>query len=153
LLSGPSAWAAEGCPYLTDEDVETATGEKLDLFKLEALPLPDGKGMVCESPVAGVIVLSGPDSAQRFLAMAEQNGRTLGDGVPVLELGADARAVFLEPRNENERPTSLVIVNAEDSTAVVSVKAPTGSLQTDATAAELTAQAVALAKIVMTKLP
>ncbi len=148
VLSGQSGLADDGCPYLTNEEVEKATGHKLDRFKLELMPFPDGKGVACESPAGGMIFLSGPDAEERFAALVESQGRSLDGKVPVAELGERAYALHLEPRTEFEKPTVLVVVNSDQGTAAVSIKGVAGvDLKT------LEPQAIELAKIVVSKLP
>ena len=36
--------AEEGCPFLSNAEVEELTGRKLELFKLTSMTLPDGAG-------------------------------------------------------------------------------------------------------------
>ena len=148
LLFMRESLAEETCPYLTNAEVEKATGQKLDLFRLKAMALPDGTGTMCESPAGGVMFLSGPGSAERFAAMAEGQGRKLDGKAPVPELGEGAYSVYLPPRNESEKPTVLVIVTLASGTAVVSVRGETGALPES-----LKPQAVELAKIAVTRAP
>ena len=68
--------------------------------------------------------------------------------MPVNGLGDKAYAVHLEPRRENEYPTALVVVLSRSYTAAVSVRAKDGER-----AASVQAQATALAKIAISRVP
>lgn len=73
-LSMPSASAAEGCPFLSDAEVEEVTGREL-LLDLTSMALPDRSGTICDSSTVRVILLPGNDSAARWDGMMKGGGR------------------------------------------------------------------------------
>jgi hypothetical protein len=146
LLSPTPVFAGDGCSYLTNEEVEQVLGRKL-LFHLTSTPLPDGAGTMCDSNIVRVVVLTGANSSAALDRMIKDFGRAGEERNPLAELGDQAFALHLEPRKENDRPTALVAVSAKAATAAISVRAEDGQ-----SAASAQPQAVALAKIVMSKL-
>jgi hypothetical protein len=125
-IAAPSlALADEGCPFLTDAEVEDVTGEDL-LFELRSAALPDGPGTLCDSDIVRVILLPGEDGAARWDGFMKGAGRDLDQRFPIAGLGEDAYALHLDPRADNEYPTALVIVTSAAYTLAVSVRAKNG---------------------------
>ena len=92
--------AEEGCPFLSNAEVEELTGRKLELFKLTSMTLPDGAGTLCDSEIARVVVLFGENSASRLDDMMKEFGRERGAirlrDAPFLEARvADSQVRFL----------------------------------------------------------
>jgi hypothetical protein len=138
--------AADGCPYLTNAEVEAVTERELELFKLSSMPLPDGAGTACDSSIVRVIVLVGENAVRQLDDMMKSVGRDQEEHFPVADLGEAAYALHLEPRNENEYPTALVVVTSASYTLGVSVRAKDGEA-----AATAVPQAVELAKLALTR--
>ena len=138
--------AGDFCPFLSDEDVERVTGRK-QLFQLTSMPLPDEAGPLLDSGIARCIVFSGENSERLWENMFQQSGRTNLDRIPILDFGDKSYALHLEPRNEHEYPTALIVVTRGPDTAVISVRAMEGE---PANAAQ--PQAIELAKLVMARL-
>ena len=136
-----------GCPYLSNAEVERVTERKL-LFELKSMPLPHNAGVLCDSEIARVIILSGNSSEARWEDMLRGFGRENDERMPVTGLGDKAYAIHLEPRKENEYPTALVVVLSRSYTAAVSVRAKEGER-----AESVRAQAIALAKIAISRVP
>jgi hypothetical protein len=126
LMTCQPLLAAEGCPYLTDAEVEEVTGRELSLFKLTSLPLPDGAGTVCDSSIVRVLVLPGPDAGSRWEGMLTAAGRADEKRFSRPEVGEGAYALHLEPRAESESPTAVVVVTTDSYTLAVSVRAAEG---------------------------
>ena len=148
LLGAPGAknlMAADECAFLTNEEIEKITGREL-LFKLRSMPLPDG-GVVCDSNIARVVVLSGENSEGRLADMMKGAGREQTEQVPLTGLGQSAYALNLDPRAENEYATALVVATSGQYTAAVSIRAKPGE-----PAASAQPQAIELAKIVVSRL-
>jgi hypothetical protein len=147
-LGAAPAMAADGCPFLTDEELAKVEGRREILFKLEHQPLPDGAGTLCVSAGVYVVYFRGPDSEQHFDKMLKESGREGEERVPLPELGERAYALFLEARDgKNESPTTVAVVPSEQGTAVVSVKTGHGE-----PAQSGKPQAIELIKIVLANL-
>jgi hypothetical protein len=116
--------SAEGCPYLTDAEVEQVTGRQM-LFELTSLPLPDGPGTICDSGIARVIFLPGGDALSRWDGLMKGAGRAEEARFPLPDLDG-AYALHLEPRAENEYPTAIVVVSTDAYLLAVSVRAGEG---------------------------
>jgi hypothetical protein len=141
----PPAVAEEGCPFLSDAEVEELTGRK-QFLKLNAMQMPDGSGIVCESPIVTVLVLLGEDSESRWEELLQGAGRAETPRLPVEGLGDNAYALHFEPRTEYEYPTAAVVVTSESFTLGVSVEAEEGKA-----AETVHAQAVELAGIALSR--
>jgi hypothetical protein len=139
--------AADGCPYLTDAEVEAVTERELLLFKLTSMPLPDGAGTVCDSSIVRVIFLQGENSASRLNDILKSAGRDQDQRLPIADLGEEAYAIHLEPRADNEYPTALVIVTSASYTLGISVRAKDGEA-----AATAEPQALELAKLAIPRI-
>jgi hypothetical protein len=138
--------AGESCPFLTNDDVERVTGRKL-LFELTSMQLPGGEGTLCDSDIARVVVFSGENSEKLWENMLEQSGRGSRERIPVSDFNDKAYALDLEPRNEHEYPTALIVVTQGPHTAAVSVRAVEGKPANSAQQ-----QAIELTKMVIAKL-
>jgi hypothetical protein len=141
-----SVLAAEGCPFLSDAEVEEVTGQEL-LFQFTEAPLPDGPGTLCDSSIVRVILLPGENSAGRWDGFMKGAGRDQEQRFPVPGFG-DAYALHLDPRADNEYPTALVVVTSDSYTLAVSVRAKDGEA---AASAEL--QALELTKRAIQRVP
>lgn len=148
-LDATPVLAADGCPFLTDDELAKVEGRGEILFKLEHQLLPDGVGTLCATAGVHVIYFPGPDSEKYFDKLLKESLREGEERVSLPELGKRAYALFLEPRDgKDEVPTTLIVVTSEQGTAGVSVKAEYGE---PAQAAK--PRAVELIRIVLAKLP
>lgn len=143
----PTMAGESDCPYLTNTDVEVVTGRKLEFFKMRGTPLPDDSGMICDSELVYILVLNGEGSVEKFEEMLKNTGRGLEQRTPVEGVADGAYTMTLEPRQESERLTAMVVAHVASHLAAVSVRVESGK-SSDVSQAE----AIELAKIVLSHL-
>jgi hypothetical protein len=143
-LSPGLAFAAEGCPFLTNADVEEVTAREL-LFELTSAPMPDGPGNFCDSGIVRVMLLTGDEAGTRWDGFLKGARRDKEQRFPVGDLGGDAYALRLDPRTDNEYPTALIVVTSASYLLAVSVRAENGeaAATVEPQALELTKRAIA----------
>ncbi len=137
--------AAEGCPFLTNADIEEVTERQL-LFELTTAELTDGPGTMCDSDIVRVILLRGEDAATRWDGYMRGAGRDEERRIPVTGLGDDTYALHLDPRAESEYATALMVVTSASYILAVSVRAKDGEV-----AASAESQALKLTKRAISK--
>ena len=114
---------------------------------MRGTPLPDDSGMICDSELVYILVLNGEGSVEKFEEMLKNTGRGLEQRTPVEGVADGAYTMTLEPRQESERLTAMVVAHVASHLAAVSVRVESGK-SSDVSQAE----AIELAKIVLSHL-
>jgi hypothetical protein len=97
---------------------------------------------------AQVIVFSGPNSQSDWDDFAKNFGHEKEEHDPISGVGDSAYSFFPKPRDEDENTTAFVVVQSGQYTIAASVAAEAGQQ-----AKSVEPQAIALAKLVLGKLP